>query len=404
MLSFHPYAELFPLIEGAEFAELVADIKANDLRERISVLDGAILDGRNRYRAALAAGLIDDDDGPDRAKYFVRFVPSVDGDPLKFVLSKNLHRRHLNESQRAMVAARYSTMRQGERTDIEPSANLPKVAQPQAAETLNVSDRLVRSAKAVQDKGTPELQRAVDQGHLAVSAAAQAAKLGPEVQNKIAGEATAGHANVARNVIKQETRADREVDLGAKQTALPTKKYGVILADPEWRFEPWSRTTGMDRAADNHYPTSCTEVIAARDVPSIAADDCVLFLWATAPMLPHALMVMEAWGFDYKSNYVWDKGRDGTGYWNRNAHEHLLIGVRGKIPAPAPGTQRSSIIVSPVELHSAKPDCALEMIGQYFPTLPKIELNRRGPARPGWDSWGNQAEPPHDPTTGEIAA
>jgi hypothetical protein len=83
-------------------------------------------------------------------------------------------------------------------------------------------------------------------------------------------------------VDKKERRAKRERDLGEKQSALPQQKFGVILADPEWSFEPWSRTTGMDRAADNHYPTSCTEVIAARDVPSIAADDCVLFLWATA--------------------------------------------------------------------------------------------------------------------------
>jgi N6-adenosine-specific RNA methylase IME4 len=70
----------------------------------------------------------------------------------------------------------------------------------------------------------------------------------------------------------------------------------VILADPEWRFEPWSRTTGMDRAADNHYPTSAVGRIAARSVEDIAADDCVLFLWATAPMLCEALAVIEDLG------------------------------------------------------------------------------------------------------------
>ena len=127
MLRFHPYADLFPLIEGGEFADLVADIKANDLREKIVIWDGAILDGRNRYRAALAAGVLVDEDDKDRGRYFTRFVPEVDGDALKFVISRNLMRRHLDESQRAMVAARLSTMRQGERTDLAPSANLPKV-------------------------------------------------------------------------------------------------------------------------------------------------------------------------------------------------------------------------------------------------------------------------------------
>jgi N6-adenosine-specific RNA methylase IME4 len=191
---------------------------------------------------------------------------------------------------------------------------------------------------------------------------------------------------------KKERRAAREQDLAKRIVALPQKKYGVIFADPEWRFEPWSRLTGMDRAADNHYPTSCTEVIAARDVPSIAADDCVLFLCGTAPMLPHALLVMAAWGFDYRTNFELHKDRIITGYWNRNRHEHLLVGVKGKIPAPALGAQWDSVIETAVGQHSEKPVRVLEMIEAYFPNLPKIELNRRGPARPGWDAWGNEAE------------
>lgn len=206
--------------------------------------------------------------------------------------------------------------------------------------------------------------------------------------------------------IKLAKRTEREQTLAAKQTALPTKKYGVIVADPEWRFEPWSRKSGMDRAADNHYPTSCLDVIKARDVPSIAAEDCVLFLWATAPMLPHALAVMEVWGFDYRSHLIWKKlnpsGTDflGTGYWFRNAHELLLVGVKGKIPAPAMGMQEPSALEFPVGEHSQKPEEILQIIEDYFPTLPKIELNCRGPARPGWDAWGNEAEP----TTERAAA
>lgn len=190
---------------------------------------------------------------------------------------------------------------------------------------------------------------------------------------------------------KKARRDAREAELGARLIALPDKKYGVIYADPEWRFEPWSRATGMDRSPDNHYPTSCLEVIAARDVASIAAKDCALFLWATGPMTPHAFVVMAAWGFDYKSQYVWTKDRAATGYWNREKHELLLIGTRGDIPCPAMGTQWDSAILAPRGAHSAKPDVFAEMIEAYFPNLPKIELNRRGPPRPGWDAWGNEA-------------
>lgn len=189
---------------------------------------------------------------------------------------------------------------------------------------------------------------------------------------------------------KAERRAEREAELASKQTALPTKRYGVIVADPEWRFEPYSRETGMDRAADNHYPTTATEIIAERDVPSIAADDCVLFLWATVPMLEHALEVMRAWGFSYRSHVIWDKVHIGTGYWFRNRHEILLVGMKGDVPAPAMGEQFASVMTIVRKEHSAKPEQFLELIEQYFPTLPKIELNRRGSPRPGWDAWGNE--------------
>ena len=85
---------------------------------------------------------------------------------------------------------------------------------------------------------------------------------------------------------KRERREAREADLAARQLALPDRRYGVVLADPGWRWESYSRETGMDRAADNHYATSSVEAIKAIDIASIAADDCVLFLWATVPMLP----------------------------------------------------------------------------------------------------------------------
>jgi N6-adenosine-specific RNA methylase IME4 len=393
-LEYHPLANLFPLIEGAEFDDLVADIRANGLHDTIDLYQGKILDGRNRYRAAEAASI-------EIEKRNIRyFMPELYGDPVAYVLSKNLKRRHLDESQRAMIAAKIANMGQG-RPDDNP-ANLP-VKQADAASRLSISERALRHARRVQDHGEPELVRAVERGRLAVSVAEKASHLSAEIQRLIAAEADGGNANVARNVVKREMRAGREADLGRAQQALPNARFGVIVADPEWRFEPWSRETGMDRAADNHYPTSCSEVIAARDVPSIADKHCILFLWATTPMLPHALLVMGAWGFDYKSHYAWGKDKAGTGYWNREKHELLLIGTRGDIPCPAPGEQRDSLLIAPRGEHSAKPECFLEMIEQYFPTLPKIELNRRGPARKGWAAWGNEAQPgEYDSATGEV--
>jgi N6-adenosine-specific RNA methylase IME4 len=145
----------------------------------------------------------------------------------------------------------------------------------------------------------------------------------------------------------------------------------------------------MDRAADNHYPTMTLDDLLVLPVP--AASDAVLFLWATVPMLPEALDVMAAWGFAYKSHYVWVKDRIGTGYWTRNQHELLLIGTRGDIPAPAPGEQYASVVSAAVGEHSAKPAMFAEMIEEMFPNLPAVELFARGP-RLGWTVWGNEAE------------
>jgi N6-adenosine-specific RNA methylase IME4 len=136
-------------------------------------------------------------------------------------------------------------------------------------------------------------------------------------------------------------------------------------------------------------PYERTSQIAAREVPSIAADDCVLFLWATAPMFLQAAEVMQRWGFEYKTNIVWAKDRVGTGYWVRNKHEHL-IGTKGDVPGPAPGTQFASLIEAAVGEHSEKPTRFHELIEAYFPTVAKIELNARK-AREGWARWGFEA-------------
>ena len=150
----------------------------------------------------------------------------------------------------------------------------------------------------------------------------------------------------------------------------------------------------MDRAADNHYPTSALEVIKSRDVASIAADDCVLFLWATAPMLPLRVRGHECLGFRISVRLVWLKDRNGTGYWNRNAHEQLLIGMRGNVPRRRPTPNRDSVVEAPVGEHSAKPQVFLEMVEREYTqsSCAKIELNCRGPAPPGMGAWGNEAE------------
>jgi N6-adenosine-specific RNA methylase IME4 len=254
----------------------------------------------------------------------------------------------------------------------------------------------------------------VDEGTIRNDAAEKSAATGKK-SSKSKAHKTAGAENsadrapsgaAAAKIVERRTtnvettqakRADKEQRLGAKIAALPDAKFGVILADPEWHDEVYSEETGMNRHASRHYTTSSLDDIKARPVGDIAADDCVLFLWSTNQHLDVAIEVLRAWGFEYASHYIWRKPSIGLGYWNRSIHEVLLIGTRGNIPCPALGTQRESVIDAARGEHSAKPEEFLLMIEQYFPTLPKIELNRRGPARPGWSAWGNEAD-------GEVAA
>jgi N6-adenosine-specific RNA methylase IME4 len=195
-----------------------------------------------------------------------------------------------------------------------------------------------------------------------------------------------------RQHVKSIRREARETELAADieraSATLGSKLYGVIMADPPWRFEPYSRETGMDRAAENHYPTMTVEELCEMTVP--AAEDCALFLWATTPMLLEALDVMDAWGFEYHTHWVWVKPRPGTGYWNRSCHELLLLGTKGSVPAPAPGTQMDSVFQGEVGDHSVKPAAAAELVEEMFPSAACLEMFARGP-RLGWDVWGAES-------------
>lgn len=376
--DFHPYANLFPLMEGDEFDRLVSDIGDNGLIHPIVIHEGKILDGRNRYRACQILQLTP------------QTVAAYSGDsPLEYVLSANLQRRHLNETQLGIVAARLANLKHGgDRSKQAATLPVAVVTQANAAEMLHVSERTVRDARKVLDKATPALLARAESGEVAVSVVAKLVDLPASAQNELASQATEAEL---RNAGKAARRDQREIEQAeateAASIALGSKLYGVIYADPPWRFAPRSRKTGLDRAADNHYQTMTTEAICALEIP--AADDAALFLWATMPMLPQAFDVMTAWGFDYKSGFVWVKEKIGTGYWARNKHELLLIGTRGHIPAPAPGTQFESVIIHATDRHSAKPAVFAEMIEEMFPTAQLLEMFAREP-RAGWDSWGNE--------------
>lgn len=186
-LQFHPLSELFPLLEGQAFADLVEDIRENGVREPVWLYQGQVLDGRNRLRAAEAAAR----EAPSRV---------YDGDhPLKFVLSLNMQRRHLDESQRSMVAARIAKLEEG-RPPASAIASGEAVTQGEAAAIMKVGRSSVQRARKVIERAAPEVVTAVDRGELEVKAAAEIADAPQAEQTAAMSEGKAGVKQLRRKV------------------------------------------------------------------------------------------------------------------------------------------------------------------------------------------------------------
>lgn len=346
-LAYHPLADIFPMIPESEIKLLAQDIKTNGLLQKIILHENKILDGRNRYLACRMA---------DVEPVFMDYKGK---NPLGFVISANLHRRHLSESQRAVIAAKLA--------DMEPhrpnkSANLPtSVSQPQAAKLLNVSDRSIRSVKAI-ERAAPEKIKEIESGQKSI--------------------------NQARVEIKKEKqakeRAERIKNIQNPPSPATEKKWELVLADPPWQYD---FAEAGNRKIENQYETLTLPQIIDKKPPS--AKDCILFLWATAPKLIEAVAVLEGWGFSYVTHAIWDKEKIGMGYWFRGQHELLLVGTKGKVESPNPENRVSSIFREPRGKHSEKPTCVYEWIENTFPHLIKGEMYARK-TRSGWQSWGNE--------------
>lgn len=177
------------------------------------------------------------------------------------------------------------------------------------------------------------------------------------------------------------------------------KKYNIIYADPPWSYKNSPSKKGTTRCfAKNHYDLMPTNDIGELPIKEITEKDSVCIMWATFPMLPDALKVMDKWGFKYRTvAFVWVKKNKknintnfwGCGYYTRSNAEVCLLGVKGKI-LERKSRSIHQIIEKPVEEHSKKPDIVRDKIVELFGDIPRIELFARQYAD-GWDCWGLEA-------------
>jgi hypothetical protein len=250
-------------MEGAEFEALVEDIRVNGLQHPILLdAEGRVLDGRNRLRACRGAGV---------EPRFERWTPKVgDGSALEAVISLNVRRRHLNESQRALVAARLAPqLKQYEKTN-KSCPNLYNSGRTgRAAGMLNVSRGSVENAKKVLNSGDSGLIQAVESGAVAVSAAVNA--------------------------------LDRPAAPALRPRAEASGRFRAIYVDPSW-------TSPLPK-----------------QLPAAAAAGALLFLWTTPENLAQGVRAIERWGFRYQTCLAW------VGAGSPAPTGLLLIGGRGLV-------------------------------------------------------------------------
>ncbi len=196
------------------------------------------------------------------------------------------------------------------------------------------------------------------------------------------------------------------------------KKYDVIMVDPPWSFKVWDKDTGSGRSAEAHYQTMSLEDICALPIKEVAAPNCALFLWSVWPSIFDAKIVLDAWGFKYRTlGFEWwklNKGwwrvwRDGwnsdldigvyrlleklfffgMGYYTRTNSEPCLLATHGSMPVAVHNER--NFIIAPVREHSQKPDEQYDKIEKLYPNKRYLELFARQ-TWPGWDSLGYEID------------
>ena len=182
------------------------------------------------------------------------------------------------------------------------------------------------------------------------------------------------------------------------------RTFRTIYADPPWQFQNRTGKVAPEHKRLNRYSTKTVEEIAALPVSDFAEEKSHLYLWVPNALLPEGLNVMKAWGFEYKTNIIWEKVRHdgqpdgrGVGFYFRNVTEVLLFGIRGSSNRTlAPARSQVNLIRTIKREHSRKPDEMISLIEACSPG-PFIELFARG-ERNGWAMWGNQATADYEPT------
>lgn len=385
---------IFPEMQADDYERLKADIAANGYDESMPIMlyQGAIIDGWNRFRACEEL----------RVMPATKQFSGSDAEAIEYIMRSN-KRRNLTSSQWACIAteaeeilqaiaeaveaerrrkqaeAAESRARTGTGT-FEPTCDnkLTEVVKPErvtqkAAEIFNTNRTYISEAAKLKEQ-QPEVFEQVKRGEKTIT----------EVKKEQKKEELKQKKEEYQTKVEEKKQEPKQVDI-----LTTSKKFRVIYADPPWSYNDKQDHPALGGAC-KHYDTMPLHDICDLPVKNIAEKDSILFLWAVSPLLPEALEVIKAWGFKYKSSFVWDKVGHCMGHYNSVRHEFLLIATRGSCTPDNKKLYDSVQSIEKTAKHSEKPAEFVNIIDDLYTHGDRIELFARSAKKEGWLIWGNE--------------
>jgi len=361
-----------------EYEKLKESVLAEGIRDPLVTWRGMLLDGYHRHKIAQEHGL----------EYKTVEVDLPDKEAAKeWIITNQLGRRNLTPQEASYYRGKLYESRKLRDRERDPSGHFVRLGNTaeEIGKQYGVDEKTIRR--------DADFSEAVDK---------VAAEVGEEVKNAI----LTGKVNIPKKdvetliEVKQKApeliepilqgempihraklEMQKRIAASKPKPAPPEGKYSVIYADPPWQYS----NSGFTTSAANQYQTMSTQEICELPIGELANENAVLFLWATSPMLEDALRVCKAWGFEYKTNFVWVKNHHTGGFYCYGQHELLFIATKGSM-LPNSNGLRSSVISAPRREHSRKPDEVYDIIEAMYDG-PYIELFART-KREGWAGWG----------------
>lgn len=377
---------LAPLLTE-EREELERNILARGCLDPLKAWQGVLIDGHNRYEICTKHAL----------PYKVTELSFNDRDDvIDWIIDNQIGRRNLTQQQTSYYrGVKYERLkkRQGGRSDRE--FGVEEIATPKTADVIaeqhGVSERTVRNdaayaraIDAIAETAGEEVKQQILTSELNVTKkdVLNLASKPAEKQAAVLEKIVSGEAKSMRDAERLTRKAET-----AKSAIMPSGKYRVIYADPPWKYG--DGLTENYGGTQYHYPSMSIDELCAMPIKEIAEDNAVLFMWVTSPLLEECFPIIRAWGFKYKSSFVWDKIKHNMGHYNSVRHEFLLVCTRGSCTPDEKTLIDSVQSIERTNKHSEKPEEFRRIIETIYNHGSKLELFARQ-NHEGWFIYGNQ--------------